>query len=151
MFDLRLTAEQLEFRDTVRDFVAQEVKPVVLHPDNLQRMERRVSPELLDKASQLGLRALTLSEEAGGAGASLLTAAIVLEELGAGDVDIAMTLAETARLARLLFDGVATIAATSPSPARRTMPSVAGTTIAPPKDAIRPASRRCAARTATGF
>ena len=108
MFDLLLTADQLEFRDTIRDFVAQEVKPVVLHPDRLQRTERRMSLELLDKASQLGLRALMLSEETGGAGADAVTASIVLEELGAGDVDIAMTLAETARLARLLFDRIAT-------------------------------------------
>jgi alkylation response protein AidB-like acyl-CoA dehydrogenase len=108
MFDLRLTAEQLEFRDTVRDFVAQEVKPVVLHPDRLQQAERRIPIEVLEKASQMGLRALMLSEEAGGAGADALTASIVLEELGAGDVNIAMTLAETARLAQLLFDRVAT-------------------------------------------
>jgi alkylation response protein AidB-like acyl-CoA dehydrogenase len=108
MYDLRLTPEQLEFRDTVRDFVAQEVKPLTLHPDRLQQPERRVPLELLDKASQLGLRALTLSEEAGGAGADALTASIVLEELGAGDVDIAMTVAETARLAHLLFDRIAT-------------------------------------------
>ncbi|HKU70312.1 MAG TPA: acyl-CoA dehydrogenase family protein [Burkholderiales bacterium] len=110
MYDLRLTAEQLEFRDTVRDFVNQEVKPVVLHPERLQNPERRMSLELLDKASQMGLRALTLSEEAGGAGAGALTASIVLEELGAGDVDVAMTIAETAQLAHLLFDRVATAA-----------------------------------------
>ncbi len=108
MFDLRLTAEQLEFRDTVRDFVAQEVKPVVLHPDRLQQAERRIPIEVLEKASQMGLRAHMLSEEAGGAGADALTASIVLEELGAGDADLAMTLAETARLARLLFDRIAT-------------------------------------------
>jgi alkylation response protein AidB-like acyl-CoA dehydrogenase len=108
MYDLRLTAEQLEFRDTVREFVAQEVRPIVLHPDRLQQAERRMPLEVLDKASQMGLRALALSEDAGGAGADALTASIVLEELGAGDVDIAMTLAETARLAHLLFDRVMT-------------------------------------------
>ncbi len=108
MYDLRLAPEQLEFRDTIRDFVAQEIRPVVLHPDHLQQADRRMPLDLLDKASQLGLRALILSEEAGGAGADALTASIVLEELGAGDVDIAMTIAETARLAHLLFDRIAT-------------------------------------------
>ena len=35
MYDLSLTPEQLEFRDTVRDFVEGEIKPVALHPDRL--------------------------------------------------------------------------------------------------------------------
>ena len=30
MYDLHLSAEQLEIRDTVRDFVAQEIKPITL-------------------------------------------------------------------------------------------------------------------------
>jgi alkylation response protein AidB-like acyl-CoA dehydrogenase len=104
MYDLHLTAEQLEIRDTVRDFVEQEIKPVVLHPDRLQDLEWHLPLELVDKAAQLGLRTLALSEEAGGAGADSLTACIVLEELAAGDAGIAVTLAETARLARILFD-----------------------------------------------
>ena len=32
MYNLHLSPEQLEIRDTVRDFVAQEVKPVALEP-----------------------------------------------------------------------------------------------------------------------
>jgi alkylation response protein AidB-like acyl-CoA dehydrogenase len=59
---------------------------------------------VLDQASKIGLRTLTLSEASGGAGADQLTACIVLEELAAGDVDVAIVLAETARLAPLLFD-----------------------------------------------
>ena len=35
MYSLHLSAEQLEIRDTVRDFVTQEVKPVVLTADRL--------------------------------------------------------------------------------------------------------------------
>ena len=33
MYDLHLTSEQLEFRDTVRDFVESEINPTALHPD----------------------------------------------------------------------------------------------------------------------
>lgn len=104
MYDLHLTAEQLEIRDTVRDFVEQEIKPVVLNPERLQELEWHLPLELVDKAAQLGLRTLALSEEAGGAGADSLTSCIVLEELAAGDAGVAVTLAETARLARILFD-----------------------------------------------
>src|SRR5688572_23245856 len=110
MYDLRLTPEQLEFRDTVRDFVESEIKPVALHPDRLQPFEKPLLAELLDKAAQMGLRTLALSEEAGGAGADGLTSCIVMEELGAGDVDLASVLAQTSTLAHLLFDRLMTAA-----------------------------------------
>ncbi len=103
MYDLHLSAEQLEIRDTVRDFVARQVKPVVLKADRLDVGDCRLPMALLDQASQLGLRTLTLAEDLGGAGADQLTCAIVTEELAAGDADIAATLAETSRLATLLF------------------------------------------------
>src|SRR5687767_3786464 len=105
MFDLNLSAEQLEFRDTVRDFVQNEVKPVALHPSRLEPFEKPLLTELLDYASRMGLRTLSLSEAAGGAGADTLTSCIVLEELAAGDVDLAMSLALTQGLARALFEG----------------------------------------------
>src|SRR5215217_2119526 len=81
LFNLHLSAEQLEFRDTVRDFVQREVKPVALHPGRLEPFEKPLLLDLLDEASRMGLRTLSLSEEAGGAGADRLTACIVLEEL----------------------------------------------------------------------
>ena len=108
MYDLRLTPEQLEFRDTVRDFVDNEVKPAALNPRRLEPFEKPLLKDALDKASQMGLRALALSEDAGGAGADALTICVVLEELGAGDVDVAMVLGQTATLARTLFGGVMT-------------------------------------------
>jgi len=104
MFNLHLTAEQLEFRDTVRDFVQNEVKPAALHPARLEPFEKPLLAELLDYASRMGLRTLALSEAAGGAGADTLTSCIVLEELAAGDVDIAMALAVTQGLGRTLFE-----------------------------------------------
>ena len=103
MYNLHLSAEQLEIRDTVRDFVTQEVKPVVLKADRLDACDRRLPMAVLDKASQLGLRTLALAEDQGGAGADHLTCCIVTEELAAGDADIAATLAETSRLGHILF------------------------------------------------
>ena len=63
---------------------------------------------MLDKASQLGLRTLALSEDAGGAGADTLTSCIVTEELALGDPDIAAVLARTSTLAHVLFDRLMT-------------------------------------------
>lgn len=108
MYDLTLTPEQLEFRDTVRDFVVSEVKPAAIDPKRLEPFEKPLLAGLLDKASQMGLRTLMLSEEAGGAGADGLTSCIVMEELGAGDVDIASVLAQTATLGHILFDRLMT-------------------------------------------
>ena len=104
MYNLQLTPEQLEFRDTVRDFVESEIKPVALHPDRLQPFEKPLLADLLDKAAQMGLRTLALSEDAGGAGADGLTSCIVMEELGAGDVDLAAVLGQTSALSHVLFD-----------------------------------------------
>src|SRR5262245_388131 len=104
MYDLRLSLEQLQIRDTVRDFVAEVIKPLALKPE---RMEARARPLLvgaLDQASQMGLRTLALSEEQGGAGADNLTCCIVTEELAVGDPDVAAVLAQTATLAQALFD-----------------------------------------------
>src|SRR5574340_183912 len=103
MYNLHLTAEQLEFRDTLRDFVEREIKTVALHPDRLEPFEKPLLTDLLTQASQMGLRTLALSEEAGGAGADTLTSCIILEELAAGDVDIAVALGQTAMLGRVLF------------------------------------------------
>ncbi len=108
MYNLHLSAEQLEFRDTVRDFVAQEIKPVALKPERLEPFERPLLTEILDQASRMGLRTMALSEDNGGAGADHLTSCIVTEELAMGDVDVAAVLAETSTLSHILFDRLMT-------------------------------------------
>lgn len=104
MFNLHLTPEQLEIRETVRDFVRREIKPIALQRDRLDNFDERFPWEVLEKASQMGLRTLALSEEAGGTGADNLTSCIVTEELAVGDVGIAATLGQTSALAHVWFD-----------------------------------------------
>lgn len=104
MYNLHLTAEQLEIRDTIRDFVNQEIRPVALKADRLDVRDRTLLTDVLVQASQMGLRALALSEERGGAGADALTSCIVTEELAVGDADTTTILTETSRLSHLLFD-----------------------------------------------
>jgi alkylation response protein AidB-like acyl-CoA dehydrogenase len=104
MYNLHLSAEQLEIRDTVRDFVTREIKPVALKAARLDVQDRSLLSPQIDAGSQLGLRTLALSEDLGGAGADALTSCIVTEELAAGDADIAGILSETSRLSHLLFD-----------------------------------------------
>jgi alkylation response protein AidB-like acyl-CoA dehydrogenase len=102
VFDLRLSPEQIEIRDAVREFVAREVKPVALNPGRLEAFDRPLLAAQLDQASRMGLRTLALSEDAGGAGADALTCCIVTEELAAGDPDIAAVLAHSAAIAKAL-------------------------------------------------
>jgi alkylation response protein AidB-like acyl-CoA dehydrogenase len=107
MYNLHLSAEQIEFRDTVRGFVEDEIKPVVLNANRLDLGDRRLPLDLLDQASQMGLRTLALPEDLGGVGADNLTCCLVIEELAAGDADLAAVLAETTLLGRTLFGAMA--------------------------------------------
>src|SRR5215510_3100581 len=106
MYNLHLSAEQLEIRDTIRNFVTREIKPVVLKAERLEICDRRLPMQLMDRASQMGLRTLALSEDRGGAGADHLTCCIVAEELATGDADVAAALSTTSWLGHLLFDHV---------------------------------------------
>ena len=108
MYDLHLSAEQLEIRDAVREFVANEIKPVAIRPARMEALERRPPEDVLQQASRMGLRTLALSEALGGAGADALTCCIVAEELAAGDPDVAAVLVETSMLGRALFDDLMT-------------------------------------------
>ena len=108
MYSLHLSPEQLQMRDTVRDFVAQEIKPLALEPRRLEASSRPLLLETLERASQLGLRTLALSEDLGGAGADNLTCCIVIEELAVGDADVAAVLGQTSTLARALFESLMT-------------------------------------------
>lgn len=108
MYNLHLTPEQSEFRDTVRSFVNDEVKPVTLKADRLDLADRSLPTDVLRKASQMGLRTLALPEDLGGVGADALTCCIVIEELAVGDTDLAAVLAETAALSLRLFPAMTT-------------------------------------------
>jgi alkylation response protein AidB-like acyl-CoA dehydrogenase len=104
MYNLHLSPEQLEIRDTVREFGTREVRPVVLRAERLDVRDRTLPIDLLDQASHMGLRTLALSDAAGGSGADHLTCCLVAEELAACDADFAAVLAETSWLAHVLFD-----------------------------------------------
>jgi alkylation response protein AidB-like acyl-CoA dehydrogenase len=87
--EFRYRDDQLLVRDTVRDFVRARIVP------NADRWnEGGTFPlELLPELAALGLTGLAVPHEYGGAGLDMLTIALVMEELGAGDGSIALTLA----------------------------------------------------------
>ncbi len=88
----------------MRGFVRDEIKPVALHPDRLEPFAKPLLTEHLAALSNMGVRALSMSEANNGAGADTHTACLVIEEIAQADPDIAVVLAHTAVLARVVFD-----------------------------------------------
>ncbi len=88
--DFRLTEDQIMLRRMVREFAQNELKPKSLELDAKPEPADCFSWELVDKASELGLRLAALPVEIGGEGITdLLTQVILFEELAAGDLGFA--------------------------------------------------------------
>ncbi len=75
--DLELTEEQKLLRRTVRDFAEGEVKPLAAEIDETGEFPRTT----FRKAAELGLTAVAIPEEYGGAGFDHTSYAIVIEEI----------------------------------------------------------------------
>ncbi|MGH2491443.1 MAG: acyl-CoA dehydrogenase family protein, partial [Candidatus Limnocylindria bacterium] len=86
-FDYR--DDQLAVRDAVRDFARGRIVP------NAEKWSEagEFPVELLPELARLGLTGLAVPAELGGAGLDVLTIALVMEELGAADGSIALTIA----------------------------------------------------------
>ena len=81
--------DQLLVRDTVRDFVRSRIVPNARAWSDKGEFPLDLVPEL----AALGLTGLAVPHEYGGAELDVLTIALVMEELGAGDGSVALTLA----------------------------------------------------------
>jgi alkylation response protein AidB-like acyl-CoA dehydrogenase len=81
--------DQLLVRDTVRDFVRSRIIPNAAAWSEEGEFPLDLVPEL----AALGLTGLAVPHEYGGAELDVLTIAMVMEELGAGDGSVALTIA----------------------------------------------------------
>lgn len=81
--------DQLLVRDTVRDFVRSRIIPNAAAWNEKGEFPLELLPEL----AALGLTGLAVPHEYGGAELDTLSIAMVMEELGAGDGSVALTLA----------------------------------------------------------
>jgi alkylation response protein AidB-like acyl-CoA dehydrogenase len=79
-----LTDVQRDILDTVRDFVNKEIIP---HAQRLEHADEYPA-DIVDGMRDMGLFGLTIAEEYGGLGESLLTYALVVEELSRGWMSI---------------------------------------------------------------
>ncbi len=75
------TEEQLMVAQTCRDFITQEVSPIL---DRIDAMEEGLMVSLMDKAGELGMLSITIPEKYGGMGASFNTSCLVAETTGSG-------------------------------------------------------------------
>jgi short-chain 2-methylacyl-CoA dehydrogenase len=93
-----LSEEEIMFRDTVRDFAIEKIRPLVHDMDRDARMPR----ELIDSFFELGIMGVEIPEQYGGAGSTFFNAIVVVEELSHVDaacavlVDVHNTLANNA-------------------------------------------------------
>jgi alkylation response protein AidB-like acyl-CoA dehydrogenase len=87
--DFRYRDDQLLVRDTVRDFVRARIVPNADRWNEAGTFPLALLPEL----ASVGLLGLAVPHEYGGAALDMVTIALVMEELGAGDGSIALTVA----------------------------------------------------------
>jgi len=88
--------------ELVREFVARVVVPVAAELDRRPNPEECFSWRIVEEASRVGIRTLTLKDEYGGAGADSLTTAMVIEELARGDLGVSVIFAQTLKIAQTL-------------------------------------------------
>src|SRR4051794_39590657 len=75
-----LTDVQQEILATVREFVDKEILPTATELEHKDEYPQRI----VDGMTEMGLFGLTIDEEYGGLGESLLTYALVVEEIARG-------------------------------------------------------------------
>src|SRR5258708_7776789 len=87
--DFRLTEEQIQIQQTVRDFAESEIKPHVMEWDEAQTFPT----DVVKKLGELGMLGAIFPEEYGGAGLSYIDYVNIIEELGVVDSGIGLTVA----------------------------------------------------------
>jgi alkylation response protein AidB-like acyl-CoA dehydrogenase len=96
------TEEQRAILDTVARYVEDEIKPRAAELDAKTDPADGYSLEIVEKAHELGIRTMTLSDEWGGLGTDSLTTAMVIEELGKGDLGVSVIFAQTLKIAQIM-------------------------------------------------
>ena len=102
--DYRLTDAQRAWRDRARAFAAEEVTPRAAALDAQVDPAAAFSWEIVEAADERGLRLAPLPPEHGGGGTDFLTNAVMLEEIAAADMGVAVVLAQTWKFAQLLME-----------------------------------------------
>jgi alkylation response protein AidB-like acyl-CoA dehydrogenase len=100
--DFSFDEEQLMLQQSIRKFVAKEVKPILVDYYNRRDPKDPRPAEIRKKLYDMGLYSLGFDPKWGGMGASLVTQAMVCEELGAGDINFSGGLAYFLQMAHFM-------------------------------------------------
>ena len=87
--DFRLSDEQQQIKEMVRDFAETEIKPHVMEWDEAQHFPL----DVFKKLGELGMLGIMFPEEFGGAGLSYIDYVNIIEELGVVESGIALSVA----------------------------------------------------------
>jgi alkylation response protein AidB-like acyl-CoA dehydrogenase len=94
--------EQRAILETVKRFVDEEVRSRAAKLDADPDPAAGFSWEIVEKAHELGIRTMTLSEKWGGLGTDSLTTSMVIEELAKGDIGVSVIFAQTLKIAQIM-------------------------------------------------
>ena len=97
-----MNEDQRAILQTVARFVDDEVRPRAAGLDANPDPEKSFSWEIVEKAHEVGIRTMTLEEKWGGLGTDSLTTAMVIEELGKGDLGVSVIMAQTLKIAQIM-------------------------------------------------
>ncbi|MGD8730022.1 MAG: acyl-CoA dehydrogenase family protein, partial [Gemmatimonadota bacterium] len=81
-----LTEQEQMFREAAREFAQSEVAPKIMEMDKAQSLD----PGLIQQLFELGLMAIEIPDEHGGAGADFFSSVLVVEELSRVDPSVAV-------------------------------------------------------------
>jgi butyryl-CoA dehydrogenase/short/branched chain acyl-CoA dehydrogenase len=81
-----LSDEERMFRDQVRDFAEERVRPLVRRMDE----EATIPRDLIDACFELGIMGVEIPEDLGGAGATFFMSILVVEQLARVDASVAV-------------------------------------------------------------
>ena len=89
--DFSLTSDQILIRDTVRQFMETEIRPILREYER----EEKFPAEQLKKLGELGCCGMLVPEEWGGSGTDTVSYALMLEEVARVDASTAVALSVT--------------------------------------------------------
>jgi short/branched chain acyl-CoA dehydrogenase len=81
-----LSEDEKSFREVVRDFAEEKIRPLVRKMDE----ESKIPRELIDALFQLGVMGIEIPEEHGGAGATFFMSILAIEQLARVDPSVAV-------------------------------------------------------------
>ena len=81
-----LSDDEKAFREVVRDFAEEKIRPLVRKMDE----ESKIPRDLIDACFELGIMGVEIPEQYGGAGATFFMSTLVVEELARVDPSVAV-------------------------------------------------------------